>query len=52
MKTTSMTKSKKQTEAISVMTQNDEMLARIGHVTRTLHDSLSCLLYTSDAADE
>ena len=43
MKTTSATKSKKQTEAISVMTQNDEMLNRIGHVTRALHNNLSGL---------
>jgi chemotaxis protein CheZ len=43
MKTTSATKSKKQPEAISVMTQNDEMLNRIGHVTRALHDNLSGL---------
>lgn len=40
MKTTTTTKSKKPTDAISVMTQNDEMLSRIGHVTRNLHDSL------------
>jgi chemotaxis protein CheZ len=40
MKTTSTTKSKKPVDPISVMTQNDEMLTRIGHVTRTLHDSL------------
>lgn len=40
MKTTATTKSKKQVAEISVMTQNDEMLSRIGHVTRTLHDSL------------
>lgn len=40
MKTSTTTKSKKPTETISVMTQNDEMLTRIGHVTRTLHDSL------------
>jgi len=40
MKTTSATINKKQTDTVSVMTQNDEMLTRIGHVTRTLHDSL------------
>lgn len=30
-------------EAAKIMTLNDEMLNRIGHVTRTLHDSLSGL---------
>lgn len=40
MKTSTTTKSKKQSDTISVMTQNDDMLNRIGHVTRTLHDSL------------
>lgn len=40
MKTTSVTKNKNQSDTISVMTQNDEMLTRIGHVTRALHDSL------------
>jgi len=40
MKTTSATKNKKQTDTVTVMTQNDEMLARIGHVTRALHDNL------------
>jgi chemotaxis protein CheZ len=30
-------------ETATVMSQNDEMLSRIGHVTRTLHDSLSGL---------
>ena len=32
-----------QTEALSILNPNDEMLNRIGQVTRTLHDSLSGL---------
>ena len=40
MKTNTKKKKKKQTESMSVTTQNDEMLNRIGHVTRALHDNL------------
>lgn len=40
MKSASVEKNKKQAQAISVMTQNDDMLNRIGHVTRALHDNL------------
>ncbi len=43
MKSASVEKNKKQTQVISVMTQNDDMLNRIGHVTRALHDNLSGL---------
>lgn len=40
MKSASIQKEKKAVEPMAVMTQNDEMLNRIGHVTRALHDNL------------
>jgi chemotaxis protein CheZ len=43
MKSESLQQQATQIETVPVATQNDEMLSRIGHVTRALHNSLSGL---------